>query len=331
VARAVEAGLAPAHTVFVGGGTPSQVDPEGLGRVLDRLALVERAEVTVECNPDDVTAALAESLAAHRVNRVSLGVQSMDIDQLAVLGRHHRPANVASALAHVRAAGVTNINLDVIYGSVGESAASWRRTLASVLDLEPPHVSAYALTVEPGTPLADDPHHHPDEDLQADAYEAAEELLGEAGMTHYEISNWARPGHQCRHHLIYWDQGDYRGFGCAAHSHRGGRRWWNLHTPERYIEAVTEGLSTEAAAEVLDGEMRRREALELRLRTWAGVPPGSFSDEDRAELTTEGLVESVVLGDGEERLALTQRGRMLANEVALRLVPVDDRPVLAAG
>ena len=148
-----------------------------------------------------------------------------------------------------------------------------------MLALEPPHVSAYALTVEPGTPLADDPARHPDDDIQADEYELADELLTAAGLANYEVSNWARPGHECRHNLLYWGQHDYRGFGCAAHSHRAGRRWWNVRTPERYIEAVPRGRSTEAAGETLDDERADRGTAALA-RTRAGVPADALDGEE---------------------------------------------------
>ena len=179
-----------------------------------------------------------ETFVGAGVNRVSIGVQSMVPHVLRVLGRTHDPANVERAVAAARAAGLATFNLDLIYGSVGESLDDWRVTLERALALEPPHVSAYALTVEPGTPLADDPARHPDDDGQADEYELADDMLTAAGLANYEVSNWARPGHECRHNLLYWRQQDYRGFGCAAHSHRAGRRWWNLRTPERYIDAV---------------------------------------------------------------------------------------------
>ena len=160
---------------------------------------------------------------------------------LAALGRTHDPANVERAVAAVRAVGLPTFNLDIIYGAAGESLADWETTVRRTLELDPPHVSAYALTVEAGTPLADDPARHPDDDVQADEYELADDLLSAAGLANYEVSNWARPGHECRHNLLYWRQHDYRGFGCAAHSHRAGRRWWNLRTPERYIAAVGRG------------------------------------------------------------------------------------------
>jgi oxygen-independent coproporphyrinogen-3 oxidase len=309
VDREVAGGMPAATSVFVGGGTPTLVPPERLAAVLRTIPLATGAEVTVECNPDDVSVAMFETYVAAGVNRVSIGVQSMVPHVLQVLGRSHDPANVERAVAAARAAGLPTFNLDLIYGSVGESPDDWRVTLERALALEPPHVSAYALTVEPGTPLAADPARQPDEDVQADEYELADELLTAAGLDNYEVSNWARPGHECRHNLLYWRQQDYRGFGCAAHSHRAGRRWWNLRTPERYIDAVRGGRTTEAASEVLDAETRRFEGLELSLRTTAGVPVEALDGD-----ALPGVVERV--GD---RWVLTRRGRLMANDVAVRL------------
>jgi putative oxygen-independent coproporphyrinogen III oxidase len=227
--------MTPATTVFFGGGTPSLVPAEALMMVLDAVPLAAGAEVTVECNPDTVTPGLLAAYRTHGVNRLSLGVQSMVPHVLAALGRTHDPANVRRAVALARDAGFPTFNLDLIYGAVGESLDDWRRTLDAALALDPPHVSAYALTVEAGTPLADDPARHPDDDTQAAEYEIADAAFSAAGLANYEISNWARPGHECQHNLLYWRQGDYLGIGCAAHSHRSGRRWWNVRTPERYI------------------------------------------------------------------------------------------------
>ena len=231
---------------------------------------------------------------------------------LASLGRTHDPRNVRTCASLARSLGFASWSMDLIHGGAGESLDDWRRTLEEVLALEPPHLSAYALTVEPGTPLSDDPARHPDDDDEADKYLVAEEACAAAGLSSYEISNWARPGHECRHNQLYWSQGDYRGIGCAAHSHVGGRRWWNVRTPERYVAAIADGASPEAASEQLDGEDRRLEGLQLSLRTRAGVPLDALSPADRAQL------EPLVVADG-ERLRLTVAGRLLANEVALRL------------
>jgi putative oxygen-independent coproporphyrinogen III oxidase len=310
----------PAVTsVFVGGGTPTLVAPHLLADVLRAIPTVPGAEVTVECNPDDVTDAMMATYAAAGVNRVSIGVQSMVPHVLQSLGRSHDPSNVRRAVAAVRAAGISTFNLDLIYGGAGETLADWQATLEGALELEPFHVSAYALTVEAGTPLFDQPERHPDDDDLADKYEAADDALVAAGLANYEVSNWARPGHECRHNVLYWEQGDYLGFGSAAHSHRAGRRFWNLRTPERYIAAVETGASTEAAGETLDADTRRVEGLQLALRMRDGVPASALDAEG-----LDDLVEQFESAGGDEagtatRVRLTRRGRLLANEVSLRL------------
>ncbi|MDD9369898.1 MAG: radical SAM family heme chaperone HemW [Acidimicrobiales bacterium] len=307
--RTVAAGMPAATSVFVGGGTPSLADASQLVAVLDAVPRAPGCEVTVECNPDTVTPELVATYAAGGINRLSLGVQSMAGHVLASLGRGHDPENVRSAVAAIRSGGIPTFNLDLIYGGAGESVDDWRRTVEGALALDPPHISAYALTVEAGTPLADDPRRQPDDDDQAEKYLIAAEAFEAAGLTWYEISNWARPGHECRHNQLYWTMGDYQAFGCAGHSHRDGRRFWNVRTPERYIDAVTGGRSPEAAGERLDTDDRRLEALQLAVRTRAGVPASTLPVED-----LDDLVE--VTGD---RVVLTMRGRLLANEVALRL------------
>lgn len=303
------AGLAPVTSVFVGGGTPTLVPAEALARVVTAIPTAPGAEVTVECNPDDVTLAMMRTFAAAGVTRVSIGVQSMVPHVLAALGRRHAPENVERAVEAVRAAGIATFNLDLIYGAAGESVDDWRQSLELTLRLRPPHVSAYALTVEAGTPLFDEPARHPDDDDLADKYELADEMLTAAGLANYEVSNWATPGDECRHNVLYWQQGDYLGVGCAAHSHRAGRRWWNLRTPDRYVEAVERGDTTEAAGETLDDDTRRAEGLQLAIRMREGVP--------RDAIDLDGL-DGLVEVEG-ERVRLTRAGRLLANEVSLRL------------
>ena len=309
IGRAVAAGMPPVTSVFVGGGTPSLVPGPALVQAMAGLPVTPGAEVTVECNPDTVTEELLAAYAEGGVTRLSLGVQSMVPRVLALLGRTHDPENVRRSVELARAAGFETFNVDIIYGAVGETLADWEATVRDVLALEPPHVSAYGLTVEAGTPLALDPARYPDDDDQAAKYELADDLLTAAGLANYEISNWARPGHECRHNLLYWSQGDYLGFGCSAHSHLDGRRWWNVRTPERYLALVESGASAEAAGEDLAPEVRRREGLQLSLRTRHGVPQGAL---DAAELP--GLVE-----ERGERLVLTRAGRLVANEISLRL------------
>jgi oxygen-independent coproporphyrinogen-3 oxidase len=314
--RAVADGLAVADTVFVGGGTPTLLPAGDLADVIAAIPVSDDAEITVECNPDDVTIEMLRTYRAAGVNRVSLGVQSMSAHVLAALGRTHDRANVARAVDAIVASGMPTFNLDLIYGAAGETVDDWRDTVDAALRFEPPHVSAYALTVEAGTPLAGQPDRHPDDDDQADKYELVDELLGAAGLENYEVSNWSRPGHESRHNHLYWNQADYRGFGCAAHSHEGGRRWWNLRTPDRYIEAVRTGAAIEAASETLDADTRRFEALQLAVRTRDGVPRTAFSP------ATIDLLDGLVVQHPTDpaRVVLTRRGRLMANEISLRFV-----------
>ncbi len=303
--------LPPASSVFFGGGTPSLIAPELLTSIVDAIDVTAGAEVTVECNPDTVSLSMLRTYAQAGVNRISLGVQSTVPHVLAALGRTHDTTNVEQALRWADEAGIERTNVDLIYGVAGESVDDWRATVERVLSFQPrpTHVSAYALTVEPGTPLAGDSARHPDDDDQADKYVIVDDLLTEAGFQNYEISNWALPGNECRHNQLYWDQGNYRGIGCAAHSHQDGRRWWNLRTPERYIDAVNSGASTEAAFEMLDDATRRFEKLELQLRMRDGVPASVVPFDE-----LEGFVER--RGD---RGVLTRRGRLMANAIALKL------------
>jgi oxygen-independent coproporphyrinogen-3 oxidase len=248
------------------------------------------------------------------VTRISLGVQSLVPRVLAGLGRLHDPAAVTRAARAVTEVSFLTWNADLIFGAAVETDDDWRRSLDGVLALGAPHVSAYALTVEPGTPLAADPARHPDDDVQAGRYVMADDVLGGAGLDAYEVSNWARPGHECRHNLLYWAQGDYRGIGCAAHSHRSGHRWWNVRTPARYIELVSAGASPVAGEERLDDPTRSVEAVTLGLRTRHGVAAARVAGPALDELAEAGLVSRMG-----ERIVLTRRGRLLANEVAVRL------------
>lgn len=306
------ADMPAATSIFVGGGTPTLVPPAGLAEVIAAVPVHAGAEITVECNPDDVTVAMLREYRSAGVNRVSIGVQSMVGHVLDSLGRTHVPSNVQRAVEAVQEAAMPTFNLDLIYGAAGESLDDWKATVDAALELAPPHISAYALTIEAGTPLAAEPDRHPDDDDLADKYEAADDALAGAGLTNYEVSNWAKPGHECRHNILYWQQGDYLGFGCAAHSHRGGRRFWNVRTPERYIALAAQQASTEASGEVLDSEARRIEGLQLALRMRDGVPADALSAHDVAEL------DGLVVTDG-QRVRLTRNGRLLANEVSLRL------------
>ncbi len=308
----------PASSVFFGGGTPSLLPAEQLGRVLDAIVREPDAEVTVECNPDSVD---AHKLAAYRrggVNRLSFGVQSMTPHVLSSLGRTHDPANVRRAIELAREAGFERINVDLIYGTPGETRGEWRATLEGAIALGVTHVSAYALTIEPATPLGRRVAAGaaaPDDDGQADAYLLADELLTAAGLEWYEVSNWASPGDECRHNLLYWSEGEYLGIGCAAHGHTGGRRWWNVRTPERYIAAIESGSSPEAGCESLEPTPRAEEECALALRTRRGARIGPSASETAGELAAAGFVERI--GD---RVVLTARGRLMASDVTARLL-----------
>ena len=310
--RSLQSAEVPAATsVFFGGGTPSLVPAPLLVSLLSAIERAPGAEVTVECNPETVTPELLATYRRGGVTRLSFGVQSMIPETLAALGRQHDPDSVRRAVAWADSAGFAGAwNLDLIYGAAGETTADWASTLRQVVALGPAHISAYALTIEPGTPLALDRSRHPDDDDQADKYELADQVLGDAGLSWYEISNWAKPGSECRHNQLYWEQGDYHGVGCAAHGHRRGVRSWNVRTPDRFIGLVEADQPVVAGSEELTDEQRAVEGLQLQLRTRNGVPLDALP----ASLAGDGLIER--RGD---RAVLTVRGRLLANEVAHRL------------
>lgn len=312
-----------ATSVYFGGGTPSLLTPDQIHRVLDAVPHTGDAEVTVECNPETVDATKLSGYRNAGVNRLSFGVQSMVPHVLAGLGRRHDPTEIRQAVEAAGAAGFADAySVDLIFGGAGESVADWVATLEAVMGLDPApkHVSAYALTVEPGTPLGRDQERHPDPDDQAEKYLLADQILEGAGLSWYEISNWSRPGRQSRHNQLYWAQGEYVGIGCAAHSHRvnhqdgTARRSWNARNIERYICAIHDRGTAEAGAEELGPSERETERLELALRTASGVPERSLPGWDDDPVLNE-LVEPVDGG----RLRLTRRGRLLANEVTLLL------------
>jgi oxygen-independent coproporphyrinogen-3 oxidase len=309
----------PATSVFFGGGTPSLLPGEHLARILDAIDRTPDAEVTVECNPDSVDAGKLATYARAGVNRLSFGVQSMVPHVLAGLGRTHDPANVERAIRGARDAGFARINVDLIYGTQGESLVDWRRSLDGVIALGVEHVSAYALTVEPATVLgrqvAAGVRAPTDDDYQADAYALADDVLTAAGFGWYEVSNWARSGESCRHNLLYWHEGEYLAIGCAAHGHTRGRRWWNVRTPERYVAAIRAGASPEAGSEALPPDRRAEETFSLALRTSVGAAPAPAAAACVADLQAAGLCDE---RDG--RVVLTRRGRLLASDVTVRLL-----------
>jgi putative oxygen-independent coproporphyrinogen III oxidase len=312
----------PFVSMFLGGGTPTTLAPAQLVKLLDHLRTIfpvaAGAEITVESNPDTVDAAYLSALRPAGVTRVSFGVQSFDPAVLAALERVHSAASARSAYGAARWAGFDDINLDLIYGAHGETLASWERTICEAASLEPEHLSAYALTVEPATPLgrrvALGVVPPPDPDLQADMYDMACRVLGAAGYEHYEVSNWAKPGRRCVHNLGYWEGRPYLGLGAGAHSYRDSRRWWNVRPPSQYIAAVGAGRLPVGGQERLDGDARRIERLLLGLRLAEGVPAGWVHRVEADRAVEDGLACRV--GD---RLALTERGMFLANDLVLTL------------
>lgn len=324
------------QTVFFGGGTPTMLSPAQLGELLGHaralFGVAADAEITTEANPDTLTEAALHDLAAAGFTRVSVGMQSAVSHVLAALDRSHVPANVAAAVRGARAAGL-GVSLDLIYGAPGESLQDWRDSLTAAIDLAPDHLSAYALTVEPGTRLAariargELPG--PTDDDEADKYELADELFAEAGYRWYEVSNWARtPADACRHNLAYWRGANWWGIGPGAHSHVGGVRWWNVRHPGGYASRLATGESPAAGREVLDDAQRATEQVMLGIRLAEGLPvsalprPGAATGTVRtaiAGLIADGLVDGpAALADG--RLILTRRGRLLADGVIRRLL-----------
>lgn len=315
----------PVKTVFLGGGTPTLLPAEDLGRILraidDELGLAPDAEVTTEANPDSVDLAYLERLRAAGYTRVSFGMQSAVPHVLATLDRTHDPERVPAVVEAARAAGFDQISLDLIYGTPGESLADWETTLAAATASRPDHVSAYSLIVEEGTALARRVKRGelpmPDEDDLADKYVAADEHLGAAGLGWYEVSNWSRPGAECRHNLGYWRGDDWWGVGPGAHSHVGGVRWWNVKHPAAYADRLTSGVSPAHAREVLDDDTRHVERVLLEVRLRDGLPVGAVdSAAPVAELVADGLLEPPT-----DRLVLTRRGRLLADAVVRELLP----------
>ncbi len=308
-------------TVFVGGGTPTLLPSGDLVRLLhgiaERFDLAADAEVTTEANPESVTPASLAELRAGGFTRISYGMQSAVPHVLATLDRVHTPGRAAAAVEEARAAGFGDISLDLIYGTPGESDADWQQSLDAVVAARPDHVSAYALIVEDGTALARRIGRGelapPDDDALADRYLMAEATLSAAGYDWYELSNWARPGHECRHNVAYWRSADWWGIGPGAHSHVVGVRWWNVRHPATYAARLTSGAGPGEGRELLDAGTRRveRVLLELRLRT--GLPLDLLTETERHRLAAQRERGLVTISAGVVRLTLA--GRLLADGI----------------
>jgi oxygen-independent coproporphyrinogen-3 oxidase len=323
-----------ATSVFFGGGTPTLLPPAALARLLaavrSRVGLAPDAEVTIEANPETVDAGVFEALLRAGANRFSIGIQSLEPIVLERLGRRHSVAIATGAVNAARAAGVADLNVDLIFGSPWETDEAWERTLEAAVELEPDHISAYSLMVEPGTPLATlvATGREPDVDpeVQAARYARADEVLGDADYVRYETSNWARPGRASRHNILYWSAGDYLGLGAGAHGHRSGRRSWAVRLPRDYIARIERGRPAEDGAEILDPSARADEALMLGLRLTSGIDRRGFrvrfgSDPlgGREEVTAD-LERAGVLRVDEARVSIEPGAAFVANEILARLL-----------
>ena len=318
-----------ASTVFIGGGTPSLLPADDIGRILDTVrdvhGIAADAEVTMEANPDTVTDELVEGLATAGVTRLSIGMQSSVPRILEILDRTHNPDSVPIAVAAAKRAGL-QVSVDLIYGTPTETLDEWRESLTSAIALDTDHVSAYALIVEEGTALerrirrgeiADI-----DDDAHADAYELADDLLGAAGFDWYEVSNWSHGvDTRSRHNLAYWTDADWWGYGPGAHSHIGGTRWWNVKHPAAYAERIAAGIAPGLEREILTDDQRHDEVVLLGARLRDGLSLERLTAEERtrvAGLIADELVEGPAAIQG--RLVLTRRGRLLADHVVRRIL-----------
>jgi oxygen-independent coproporphyrinogen-3 oxidase len=316
----------PVQTVFVGGGTPSLLGGAGLARVLDAVrehfVLADGAEVTTEANPESTSPDLFAQLRAAGYTRLSLGMQSVAPHVLAMLDRVHSPGRAPSAAREARAAGFEHVNIDLIYGTPGETDEDLLRSIDAAIEGGVDHISAYALTIEEGTAMGRRVRRGEmsptDDDVLAHRYELADARLRAAGFDWYEVSNWSRPGGECRHNMGYWDGGEWWGAGPGAHGYVGSTRWWNVKHPNAYARALMEGRLPVADFEQLDAGAAHTEDVMLRLRLRRGLPADSLSDRerDRAQLAiSDGLLKLDV-----DRLVLTDRGRLLADAVVSTLL-----------
>ena len=329
------------RTVFFGGGTPSWIPSERLEQVLGQakraFRFQEGAECSAEVNPGDVSPESVARWMRMGLDRISMGLQSFDDALLALLTRRHTAAQAIEAYHTLRDGGYRNVSFDLIYGLPRQSLDAWRRTLDTALALDPAHISMYALTVEEGTPLWTEVENgavdRPDPDLAADMYEAAEAAFGSAGYRHYEISNWAKPGFECRHNLVYWRNEPFLGVGPGAHSYMNKKRFWNVRSPSDYVRRLTRDHDPAMGAPAVEGgepvdpahELSETLILALRLDGGADLPAleARFGHPAVAPhvRTLEDLVRGGLVTRAGPAYCLTARGRLLSNEVFVRLLP----------
>src|ERR1700738_4821422 len=319
-------GAPTVHTVFVGGGTPSLLGSARLATVLesvrDNFELASDAEVTTEANPESTWPEMFAGLRSAGYNRISLGMQRVAPRVRATLDRVHSPGRSVAAAGEALAAGFEHVSLDLIYGTPGESDDDLQRSVDAAVDAGVDHVSAYALVAEEGTAWARRVRNGeiaaPDDDVLAHRYELVDEQLTAAGFDWYEVSNWSRPGGQCRHNLGYWDGGQWWGAGPGAHSYVGATRWWNVKHPNAYAQILDGAALPVAAFEQLTAQQRHTEDVLLRIRLRQGLPLDLLDDAER-ERAAVAVEDGLLTPDG-ERLVLTDRGRLLADGVVRMLL-----------
>lgn len=318
----LHAGRLRPETIFFGGGTPTALSTSQLeyliGGLRQRIDLFAVEEFTIEMNPATVSLEKAAALRALGVNRVSMGVQSWDPGLLETLGRVHSAAQARRSYEILREAGFDNVNLDLMFGIPGQTLAQWRESLIQTIALQPDHISAYCLTYEEDTEYflrMTRGEYRPDEILDAGLFEVTMELLGAAGFEQYEISNYARPGRECRHNLAYWLGSDYLGLGPSAFSTLQNERWKNVSDTSEYIRRIASGEGAADFREALDADTRKVEQIAFALRTNRGVPTSLLPTDKAAQLVAGGL-----LREESGRSYLTQHGKMLADAVAENVI-----------
>jgi len=342
----------PVKSVFFGGGTPSYLPPGDIERILvaiqSSFQVDPTAEISIEANPGDLDEAACAGILNQGVNRLSIGVQSLDNDLLNLLGRRHQASEAVEAFQSARQAGFDNVNLDLMYGLPNQSMKQWQKTLSSLIELTPEHISLYALTIEEGTPMhrwaTEGKIPEPDSDLAADMYQHAREVLAEAGYHHYEISNWSLPDRACEHNLVYWENGPYLGVGPGAHSRLGDYRFWTVLSPRDYntkaatwadsgswpladlVETALQGIPTLGGWEHLSLETTCSETMFLGLRLLDGLnlsEASAIAGTDLAKKFQTPIQECLNLGlleqDG-DCLKLTMQTYLVANQAFTRFL-----------
>ena len=319
----------PVGSLYVGGGTPSAIDPELVSKIPGILSsshgLESGAEVTVEVNPDDVTPAMLEAFLGGGFNRISIGVQSFDDSELAFLGRRHDAAGAAAAIEAARASGFERIGIDLIFGSAGQTLDSWRESLNRALEFDLEHISCYQLTLEPGTPLGERMLTGEavcvEEEVQRTMFLETSSMLSGGGYTHYEISNFARGEENfSRHNMRYWLRRPYLGLGPSAHSFDGRVRRWNHRSVELWLDALERGERPSAGEEELSGEQVRAERLMLGFRTLLGVETVLLKEHSGWEETLEELLEISLLRIEGDRVIPTVEGFLVADQLPLLFI-----------